>query len=265
MCDKRLAVPVRLKIPERLTKDEETAVMGILKKWRHNRFQIQLSGVIEPYSTVDLLHIGDRSSLTEQCINAIEKRWKIEDIGSICIGKREKVDLFIVDNENLSKGFVCCFLLEDMRKFSNNMTQIMEFGTNVANAQPYEPEKFEMCIAMHVDNDGTEVWYRAQFQQKLANGRAQVGLIDFETTAMVDIRNIRKFPGHLAFGRISFIGKIRCVDISLDLLNRGLFQNYTVITAKRIEPTGRSFELQFDENYSIVDDNFEEEMLVLED
>lgn len=263
--DKRLAVPVQLKVPQRLTKEEETAVLKMLDKCRHNRFEIQSNGVIEPYSNVDLLKLENRSSLTNDCLKVIEKRWTIEDIDSISVGRRENTDLFIVDNGNLQKGFICCLFFEDMKKFSNNMTEVSNFGVIVANDQPYRPDKFELCIALHSDDDGTKVWYRAQYQQELANGRAQIGLIDFETTVVVDIQNIRKFPDHLTFNRITFICKIRCINNSLDLLNRNLFENFNVVTPKLLEPIGRSFELHFDQSYFFEDENFEEEMLMLED
>lgn len=71
-----------------------------------------------------------------------------------------------------------------------------------------------MCIALQFDDDGTEVWYRAQFQQNLENGRAQAG-----------------------------------------------FVNFNVITALRLEPVGKSFEIHFGQNYFFEDDNFEHTFL----
>lgn len=236
-----------------------------MNKCVNNRFQIQSNSLIQPYSIVDLLHIDNERSLTHQCINTIEKRWYIEDIEPKKIGARENADILIIDNENLSKEFVCCLLLEDVPQFVTEMQQLLNFGKSVAKAEPYVPEKFQMCIVFHPDADGTEVWYRAQFQVQLANDRAQVGLIDFEISIVVEMCNIRKFSEQFAFGRKSFVGKIRSEDISMDLLNRDLFQSFNTITAQRLRPIGTLYELHFDQNYFIDDDNIEEEMLQLED
>lgn len=265
--DDRMAVPIKLNLPTNLSKDEEVAIADALNKWCHNRFQVQsgANSVIRPYSMVDLLRIDNRSSLTHKCLNMIQKRWKIDDIEEKRIGKSENVDLFIVDNENLDKGFVCCVLVKDIDEFMAKMLQISNYGKTLANIEPYQPEKFEMCIALQFDDDGTEVWYRAQFQQNLQDGRAQVGLIDFGVSSIVQTVNIRKFEDQFGFGCLNFMCKIRCENNSLDLLDQSQFQNFNTITALRVEPVGKAFELHFDQNYFFEDDNFEEEILQAED
>lgn len=267
--EKRLAVPVKLDLPGNLSKDEESAVIGVLNKWRHNRFYIKSDQnkieMIRPYSIVDLLRIDDLCSLTRLCGMTTEKRWKIDEIPEKNIGMRENFSMRIVDNENLSKGFVCCVLLEDMVKFVERMQQVSDYGKALANIEPYQPEKFEICFALQFDDDGTEVWYRAQFQQELSDGRAQVGLIDFGVSTIIKMSNIRKFAEQFSFERVNFIGKIRCTNNSLDLLDLDQFNNFNIVTATLLEPFAHSFELHFDDTYFIEDENNEEEMLRLED
>lgn len=261
----RMAVPVCLKLPQNLSKEEETAVMQVLNKWCHNRFEMKSKSKIQPFSTVDLLHVVNKHSLTNLCINTIQKRWKIEDIGVKLISKRENVDMRVIENENLQNGFISCVLMEDMELFKEKMTELSNYGQTITNSEPYEPEKFELCLALHVDNDEIEVWYRAQFQQKLANDRAQIGLIDFAVSINVEMRNIRKFADKFTFGRISFDAKIRCENNSLDLLDRDQIRHFDVITAEHLKPIGQSYELQLDQSYFFEDENFEEEILQLED
>lgn len=82
--EKRMAVPFKLNLPDNLSEYEETTVINVLNKWRHNRFHIQsgqnTNSMIRPYSIVDLLRIDNRCSLTHYCGNIIEKRWRIDDI-----------------------------------------------------------------------------------------------------------------------------------------------------------------------------------------
>lgn len=252
----RMVTPVRLNLPHNMTKEEKSAVLKVLKKWEHTRFKIESFEEIAPDATVNLLSIRNGESLTNQCKNVIDKRWTVDDIGYKQIVPRENVDLHIVDNQHLSTGFICCVLADDMISFSERCTKVADFGSTQIAHVPYEPDKLEMCIVMSPDEDGTEFWYRAQFHQILTNERAQVGLIDFGCSAVVSMQNIRKFNESLLHERVSFIGKIRRENTSLELLNRGLFQNFFQVTATRLQPVNDKFEFHFDEHYFFEDDDF---------
>lgn len=261
----RLAIPVMLALPAMLEEEEKSAVVGILKKYTHMRYYIKSKDAIGPYSIVELMHIGNAKSLTDQCREIIQKRWKIEDIDSKKIAERRNVNMCIVDNENLSKGFICCVLADDVQLFAQKSKALTDFGKTLENLSPHIPNKLELCLTLYPDEDGTDVWYRAQYQIELTDERAQVGLIDFGVSAVVKMSNIRKFHEHFAYERISFTGKIRGPNTSLELLNQNLFENYANVTADRLRAVGEYYEFYFGNAYFFEDDNYEEDILLAED
>lgn len=99
---------------------------------------------------------------------------------------------------------------------------------------------------------------------ELSDSRAQVRLIDFCITAVVESSKIRKFHDNFSYNQLSFIGKIRS-ECSLELLNQQLFQPFDSVNASLIRPAGNGFEIFLDRDYFIDDDNFEEENLQIED
>lgn len=52
------------------------------------------------------------------------------------------------------------------------------------------------------DIDGSRLWYRAQFHQKLNEDMVQVGLIDFDVSAVVHMGDIRAFHEQFAYERM---------------------------------------------------------------
>lgn len=255
--EKRLATPVKLKLPENLSVNEKSAVINTLIKWKHNRFTIQSNDTIAPNSIVDLKHIVNGMSLTRICFGVIENRWYINDIGKKCINECKNTDITIVDNENLSKGFICCVLQSDLVEFANQMRDLKEYGKTLRDiVNEYVPDKLEMCLALYEDGDGDELWYRAQYQQPMINKRAQIGLIDFGVSVVTDISNIRKFDERFVYDRLSFIGKIRGTNTSLALLDHDFFPNFGNITAELIKPIGDSFELHLGNNYFFDEEDY---------
>lgn len=115
----KMVIPVKLNIPD-CDESGESAVYEHLKKWKSNRFTVtgrdEEKGDIEPNSIVDLLHITDGTSLTNECLQFVTKKWKIDCIENKTIGRRENVSICIIDNEHLSKGFICCILTEDIQQ-----------------------------------------------------------------------------------------------------------------------------------------------------
>lgn len=254
---KRMAVPLKLNLPGNLSIDERAALEAYLGNWIHKRFQVFAKDEVLPFGTVDLKTITDGTSLTNECLKLIEKRWKISDIDEMVFVERSNVDVVVVDNENLSKGFICCIFKDDLERFADQMEAITKYGEEeVANTHAYVPEISELCIVYKPDDDGTKAWYRAQFQQKLISRRAQVGLIDFGVTATVWMKNIRKFDQRFSYGRLNFVGKVRGHNRSLTALNPLFFGLYSHITAEKIVKIGPSFEIHFDDNHFIEDEDF---------
>lgn len=191
---------MKLKLPGNLSENENSAVLDILNKWKHNRFSVQSTNTIAPNTIVDLVHIVNGMSLTKVCSDVIEKRWYIDEIGKKSIGECKDVNLTIVEIESLSKGFICCVLQSDLAQFANQMGDLNKSGDTLRNSgNKYSPDKLEMCLVLYEDEAQEELWYRAQYQQSLVNERAQVGLIDFGISVFVDKSKIRKFDERFAY------------------------------------------------------------------
>lgn len=152
----------------KLSPEEKSTVESKIEKMLHRRFTVKSINAIVPNAIVDL------STLK----GIILKRFKIEDIPSAKVLKRRNVDLTIIDNTHLKQGFVPCVLKEQLQHFANQTKIVCQYGEKMASEQPYDPEKNELCVVHLPDDDGTQLYYRAQFQQKLVNGNVQVGPID---------------------------------------------------------------------------------------
>lgn len=262
--DKRFAVPVELSLPERMSEMEETAVVQHLEKWKHNCFTIKVANqLVLPNTPVQLLHIENGISLTKPCL---QKRFYIEDIHRKRINA-ENVTAVVIEQEHLTKNFICCVLKSDFTIFVKQFNELLEYGrTILAHNHPYYPDNLELCLVCYPDEDQAPCWYRAQFQQRLFGNRAQVGLIDYAISAVVKMSDIRKFDAErFGYDQISLNCKLRSECISLDLLNTHVFQNFSEIDTKVIQPAGDFHELFLPDKYFFVDDNFEELLLTLED
>lgn len=253
--EKRLATPVKLKLPENLSSIEKSAVTDTLNKWKHNRFTVQSKDSIAPNSIVELTHIVSGMALKNVCTAVIEKRWYINDIGRKNINECKNVDLTIVDNENISKGFITCVLQSDIQQFATKMCDLKVYGQTLRHSA-YVPDMLEICLVLYEDENEEELWYRAQYQQLLVNDRAQVGLIDFGVSVVVDTSKIRKIDERFVYDRLSFIGKIRGTNASLDLLDLDFFPDFGNITAKLVKPIGESFEFHLENNYFMNDEDY---------
>lgn len=112
-----------------------------------------------------------------------------------------------------------------------------------------------MCLVLYPDDDGTHVWYRAQYHQRLANDQAQVGLIDYGVSAVVNLCNIRMFDQRYAYDRLSFTAAIRSVDdISLQLLNKVLFENFAQVQVEWLKMLNTNcFEIGLSEQYFLME------------
>lgn len=248
--EKRLASPVKIKLPENLSEKEKSAVIDVLNKWKHNRFTVQSKDTISPNTIVDLVHIVNGMSLTTVCSQAIEKRWYVDVIPKKQVSK-QNASLFIVDTENRPNDFICCILQDDMQLFSQRFEDLLTLGRELMNQEPYLPDKFELCFVVYQNE-----WYRGQFHQRLENERAQIGLIDFGTSVVVSLRAIRKFQREYAYECISFVCKMRNRQIDMSLLNETLLQNYTTIDVHKIQPSGDFHEIQIPNDYFLVEEDF---------
>lgn len=251
-----MVTPVRLKLPNQLSQDEKSAVIEYITKWKHNRFTVVANEQsIVPYSNVDLKHITSGHSLTEKCMNLIMKRFFVEDIPRKQVNA-ENVDVWIIENEYLSKGFITCVLATDAQLFAERMQTLTEFGqSQLLRLDPYVPDHLELCLVMLPDEQGVPLWYRSQFHQKLADNHAQVGLIDFGTTVNIPENNIRAFPSHLAYECSSMVCKLRA-KVDLELLDDVYFANYENITVDKINPLGKYHEINISERYFTFEQDF---------
>lgn len=259
----RMVTPINLRLPEKLTKNEKSAVFDYLKKREHNRFKIiSENSSIVPNTNCDLIHITNNESLMEICMTMVEKKIYVENLPRKRVN-REDVELYIVDNSHIRNGFVCCVLTEDMNRFTK---KIADLNLSAESCEvPYVPEKLEICSAFYSDAENSPLWYMAQFQEILANEKAQVGLIDFGISVNVPLADIRKFDHRLDYEQLSIVGKLRNDDISLDLLDINQFENHMHIHATRVRASGDSHEIFLSADCFLDDDNFEEDILAIED
>lgn len=261
-----MAVPFKLSLPDGLTDSEKSAVNTILLKWRYNRFQVHAdsNNTVTPLSTVDLINIQDQTSLLCKCLDVIEKRFYLNDIAKITAGEKVNVNLAVLEQIEVAKGFFCFIFTDDLNTFAERFATLERYGSCLAEKEPHLPNPSELCLVLFPDDDGSPFWYRAEFQVDLENERAQVRLIDFFVTAVVPLCNIRKFEQQFAYEQLSFIGKIRA-ECSLELLNNQLLQRYSNVNATLLRPAGNGYEVFLDQNYFFDDGNFEEEILQAED
>lgn len=253
-----MAMPITLELPHNISEEEKSAVVICLKKSVNNRFKIVSKfHQIVPNSVVDLISIVDGTSLATDCQKQIAKRFRIDDIDCKKIIKSQNIDLTVIDNEYLSKG-ICCFVqTNDLQTFANRSVELTEYGKTLKSVNAYEPDRLEMCLVLYPDNDGTHVWYRAQFQQRLANGQARVGLIDYGVSAVIYMANVRMFDQRFAYERISFSATIKSIDgISIELLNTGLLDNFSRIQAEWLKILNSNcFEIGLSELYFFMEND----------
>lgn len=250
--DRRMVLPVKMKLPEILSANEKSAVDEFLHKWIFNMFVIRTeSSIVEPHSIVDFVHIVSGMSLTHDCVEScVEKKLTADVIPKKQVSK-QNASLFIVDTENRPNDFICCILQDDMQLFRQRFEDLLTLGRELMNQEPYLPDKFELCFVEYQNE-----WYRGQFHQRLENERAQIGLIDFGTSVVVSLRAIRKFQREYAYECISFVCKMRNRQIDMSLLNETLLQNYTTIDVHKIQPSGDFHEIQIPNDYFLVEEDF---------
>lgn len=237
-------------------------------KHRFNRFRALLIDSdckeIMPHSTVNLFRIRDKISLQTECFNVIEKRFSIEDVKRIDIGEKSNASLTVIEKIDINKRFLCFIQTAHLQTFAQRFNALSEYGKTLDNREPYTPNKGELCLVCHPDADGVSYWYRAEYQVELSDDRAQVRLIDFCVTAVVETIKIRKCEEQFTYNQISFIGKIRS-DCSLELLSHQLFDPFDTVIASVLRPAGNGFEGYLEREYFYEDENFEEEDLLAED
>lgn len=247
-----MAYPVKLEF-ENCSEKEKTAVMNYLEKWIHNRFRMRIRHA--PRMSVDLCWIRDNKSTISECKNdCIRKVYLSQDI------KHKQVDgtnleLRIIENHNMAKGFVCCIMKQDDALFATRFNELLHFGRTVKNGVPYLPK---LCLVMQKDANGLECWYRAKCQQILENDLAQVGLFDFGLVVNVNLTDIRLFDERFNYECISLECKIRNEFANIDLLDVAQFDNYAVIHAEKVGTVGASgkTEIYLSDDYFINEQDF---------
>lgn len=258
----RMVVSLTLDLPDNLTIEESTAVQSYLQKLLHNRFRIVTKTTgdkITPQHVEDLINIRNGESTVNVLKGLIEKRFlhvshKHVTGSSFCI----------VENKNVGHGFISCIMRDDRPNFVSLCSKLNAFGDTILHSGAYLPSKSEFCLVYIPDNDGTPMWYRCQYQQPLANDLCQVGLIDFGTSAiakMADIRKMTQFDDEC----MTFTCKIRNDNISIDLLNQGLFGMFSEIETLKIRKHGQIYDIFIADSYFHLDDNIEEEELAVLD
>lgn len=254
--EKKMAVPVVLKLPSELSPNEESAVKSNLSKHLHKRFVVCSSTNVVENTIVDLKHTENNRSLTIECMNHVEVKMSVKDIQKKKVNA-QNVDVVVIDNSHLSKGFVCCVLMDDADLFATQVKSLSEYCETLASDDPYTPSKFELCLVLYPDENQERLWYRAQYQQTLTNNRAQVGLIDFASEVTVPMCNIRKFDPLNVYERISLVCKVRNDEISMDLLDHTQFAEFQQFNATRIRPVGDDQHEIFVSNNFFLDEDFD--------
>ncbi|XP_032596483.2 uncharacterized protein LOC6568117 isoform X2 [Drosophila grimshawi] len=101
------------------------------------------------------------------------------------------LDIFIVDNANVSRGIFGSFDSNNARDFSDLHSRLSEFK----DSQPYRPMIREYVIAKFED-----VWYRARVIRIIQNQldcTYNVMFLDFTNVAFVTEQDIRRYPADL--------------------------------------------------------------------
>lgn len=259
---KRMVLAVNFQLPHNMSTAENSAVDSFLRKWQYNRFRISCeAAVIAPNVVVDLHRIEGEtfsgSIAMEIAHSCLEPRWYVRDLPLKHVNSMNEA-LWIIDNSHLSKGFICCVTNDDLSIFGNQMERLETYGRTASNEPAYVPDRYELCIVSIIDEElDTPLWYRAQFQHELVNNYAQVGLVDYGTTAVVSMAVIRKFNAEFTYERLSLICKIRAEHVSLDLLDQEQFAIHTTINADNIKPNGDSHEIFISDDYFLTEENFD--------
>lgn len=248
----KMAVLFYLALPNNMSEKEKSSVDNRMGKMINNIVKItSITARIVPYSCVDLMSIDRDLPLTSGCI---EKRLYGKDIQTKQVMIEDAL-LHIVENKHLSKQFISCVLDDDFIMFGERFVALCEYGETCRNDPSYTADKSEICLVMIPDGN-IDIWYRAEYQQLLANDKAQVGLIDFGVSATVDAANIRKLPiEEFKYECVTLTCKLRSDDCSLSLLDTDQMQNFDRIVSLKIRPAGNGLhEIYLSEQYFFFDE-----------
>lgn len=117
---------------------------------------------------------------------------------------RKRVDsigetVLITENGRMSNEDLFTVLLEgDTLDFLAQCNAIEAYGDSIKNEPPYVPLHSGICIVKMMKENYTD-WYRAQYLQRLIDGRALVRLIDYGINQIVDENLFRSINKKMMF------------------------------------------------------------------
>ncbi|XP_031636231.1 uncharacterized protein LOC116349100 [Contarinia nasturtii] len=181
-----------------------------------NETKLKIKGDNSFVHTKDLVELFD--IITNQSINdeikkkgKRSKRYRLDDLECLVVNTKEESTLVNIGPERIHENLLTCIFKANIQEFMDEDSRIQEYGMTVKNAPAYVPKVKELCLVLTKD-DGTDVWYRAQFQQELIDDKAQLYCIDYGRVLKTRINNIRAFPEILAHPVTSFIGRLKSGD-----------------------------------------------------
>lgn len=232
---RRLPVRVFLKNVEHdVDAHESEAMMEYLKKFEYADVKIRCDdSKIVAKSMVELIEMKTDKVINETVAGMAKKRFYIVDI------ERKQVNsvnesILIIEARNLKESAITGVLKSNASQFGDQHSIIQKYGNTVKMAPAYAPRHLEMCVVKIMD-DEEPVWYRAQFHTLLANGRAQVGLLDYGINENVLENDIRPFDEQLAFECLSLTCQIVTDAVIPKSEMKNKLKMYTYICAKSIK------------------------------
>lgn len=206
----RYATKCFLKNVEReITESESQAIYSYLKQLEYLKFKVKCDdSPIEAKSMVELIDINDDKIINDEIAKMVKKRIYEAQIPRKTVKSTDEMMVLMECRDFPDKCIVTGVLKSDLEKFGTHHDQLQKYGESVKNAPAYKPKHLEMCLALVMDA-GEAVWYRAQFQQSLADGRAQFGIIDYGVTLTGNESDIRELSKDLVFESVALQCRVK--------------------------------------------------------
>lgn len=197
---RRQPIRVFLKDVEKDVDDDEKANMkAYLKQLEYNEFKVKSKNpIIATKSTVELIDMKTDKIINKSVAKLAKERYFETQIQKKQLDVECETVLIIESRRFAKEAIVTCVLQSDGTKFSEQHEVIQEYGESIKNDGAYSPRHLELCVVKILEEDDP-IWYRAQYQQQLVDGRAQVALIDYGITDNVLENDIRVFNKKLVF------------------------------------------------------------------
>lgn len=237
---RRQPIRVFLKDVEKDVDEGESEKMkAYLKGLEYNEFKVKSkTPIVATKSMVELIDMKTDKIVNKSVAKLAKERYFETHIEKKVLDA-EGVTVLIIENRRLAKeAIVTCVLQSDGSSFSQQHEVIQTYGESIKNDAAYSPRHLELCVVKILEED-EPIWYRAQYQQQLVDGRAQVALIDYGVTENVLENDIRLFHKKLLFECLALTCSVKKgVAPKAEMLNKLVaFARGKVVSIKPVEGT----------------------------